>query len=52
MDMHMQEELCGAFRNREVSTCHINLASVYKVPSDVYLALFSKAPRVDEELWG
>ena len=49
LDVDMQEELCGAFREPSVSTKNVNSASKFKVPSDVYSALF-KAPRVDEEL--
>ncbi len=49
LDADMQEELCGAFTEPAVSTKHVNPASVFKVLSDIYSALF-KAPRVDEEL--
>ncbi len=49
LDADMQAELGGAFEESSVSTRHVNLASVFKVPSDVYSSLF-KAPRVDEEL--
>ncbi len=49
LDVDMQVEFGGAFGEPTVSTKHVNSASQFKLPSDVYASLF-KAPRVDEEL--
>ncbi len=49
LDNEMQEELTAAFSEPSSSAKVISSSSPYKVPSDLYSALF-KAPKVEEEM--